>query len=402
MLDTPRQRFFLILILGSMTALSPFSIDMYLPAFPEIAKDFGTSVARVSLSLSSYFIGLAIGQLFYGPLLDRFGRKPPLYVGLGIYTLTSLACLWTETIDGLVALRALQAIGGCAAGVASMSIVRDLFTTQESAKIFSLLILILGASPLMAPTIGGYLSVYFGWHSVFIALASISTLIFLAAFFYLPESHKADHSISLHPFPIVKNFYQILKNPQFYTYSLACAVAFSGLFAYLAGSPIIFMNNFGVSTQTYSWIFAFIAAGLIGASQVNVIILQKFKNAQILQAGLIAQMCIGIALVLGVYLDLYNIYAIVILLFFFLSCLGFTNPNGAALCLEPFSKNTGSAAALMGFLQMGIGALVSMVVGLLSITETLSIAAILAGTAIMGVTILFIGKRRIGAPKVYD
>ncbi|WP_207796083.1 MFS transporter, partial [Leptospira ellisii] len=153
-----RQNFYIIFILGILTALSPFSIDMYLPAFPEIAEDLKTPASEVALSLSGYFIGLALGQILYGPLLDRFGRKKPLYYGIALYVLASVGCFFSSTINELIIFRFLQAIGGCAANVASVAMVRDLFSIKESSKVFSLLVLILGASPLLAPTIGGYVS----------------------------------------------------------------------------------------------------------------------------------------------------------------------------------------------------------------------------------------------------
>lgn len=395
-----KSRFFIILILGSLTALGPLSIDMYLPAFPEIARDFSTTVSKVSLSLSSYFIGISLGQLFYGPLLDRFGRKKPIYVGLLFYIAASLACLTTRSIETLVGIRFLQALGGCAAGVGSMAMVRDLFTTKESAKVFSLLILILGVSPLLAPTVGGYLSTAFGWHSVFIVLAVVAALILTVVALFLPESHPPDKSVTLKFKPIMQRFWGILHNPQFYTYVFSGAVAFSGLFSYLSASPIIFMDMFGVSPQVYGWIFAIISVGLISTSQLNVILLKHFQNEQILKAGLFLQMTAGLIYLALTYLGLFNLTSTIVFFFVALSCLGLTNPNAGALALAPFPKNAGSAAALMGFLQMGFGALAAMVVGLLEVKQLLTIIAMMAISSLLAFFILIYGSRRI-TRKVY-
>jgi MFS transporter, DHA1 family, multidrug resistance protein len=158
----------LVLILGGLTALTPFSIDIYLPGFPAIAKDLSTSAAKASLSLSSFFIGISLGQLLYGPLLDRFGRKTPLYIGLSVYILASIGCVFAQTINALIDLRVIQALGSCAASVASVTLVRDLFPVEENAKVFALLILVLGASPMIAPTAGGYIISSYGWHAVFL------------------------------------------------------------------------------------------------------------------------------------------------------------------------------------------------------------------------------------------
>lgn len=390
-----QSHFFLILILGSLTALSPFSIDMYLPAFPEMAEALGTTTAKVSLSLSSYFIGLSLGQLVYGPLLDRFGRKPPVYVGLLLYIVASVACATVNTNESLIAYRLLQALGGCAASVATMAMIRDLFSVREGAKVFSLLILVLGVSPLLAPTIGGWVAHAYGWQPIFLILAVIGLILLLAVKFYLPESHQPDPSVSLRPGPIFKNFLEILKEPQFYTYVFTGAIAFSGLFVYLAGSPIIFMEVFQVSGQVYSWLFAGISIGFIGMSQVNVILLRKYRNSQILKTALIVQTLIGLSLIGGTFFQVYGLPIVVGHLFLFLACFGLINPNAASMAMAPFAKNAGSAAALMGFLQMGVGAMASMGVGVLGIREIWPIALILFGTTFTALLILIFGSRNI-------
>lgn len=387
----------IILILGFLTALSPFSIDMYLSAFPEIAHGLGTTVAKVSLSLSSYFVGLAAGQLFYGPLLDRFGRKRPIYVGLGIYALASVGCLISVSIDALIAFRFIQAIGGCAAGVGAMAMVRDLFSVKEGSKVFSLLILILGASPLLAPTVGSYVATAFQWQMVFVILLIISLLLIAVVAFVLPITHSPDKSVSLQPLAIVREYMAILREPQFYAYSLSGAVAFSGLFVYVAGSPLIFMNIFKVTPEIYSWIFAGISVGFIGASQVNIFLLRRFRNESILRMALIVQSMGGILLLILALADALSLISTVALFFVILGSVGFANPNAGALALAPFKQNAGSAAALMGFLQMGIGALASVGVGILESETILPTATILAVAGTMGLIILILGTKRISS-----
>ena len=383
-----------IFILGCMTALSPFSIDMYLPAFQNIADDFGTSVARVSLSLSSYFVGLSLGQLFYGPLLDRYGRKKPVYGGLLIYTVASLGCLFSRSADSLIAWRLVQALGGCAAGVGSMAMVRDLFSTRESAKVFSLLMLILGASPMLAPTTGGYLAAVFGWHSVFIVLAVMAILLAWAVWL-LPESHAPDPTVSLGIIPIVKNFAAIVRNPRFYTYVMSGAIAFSGLFVYIAGSPTIFLGLYKVSGPAYGWIFAIIAAGFIGVSQLNVQLLKRYGNQQLLTVGFSLQTAVGLVFVLGTATGLFDLYSMVIMFFAYMSCYGLINPNSTALALAPFDRNAGSASAMLGFLQMGIGALISSSIGVFGIEDAMPITGIMAAGSTLGFLILTFGRRQI-------
>src|SRR3954469_2440607 len=225
-----RKNFKLILILGLLSAIGPFSIDMYLPGFPAIAADLHTTVAKVSLSLSSFFIGISAGQMLYGPLLDRFGRKKPLYIGIAIYLIASIGCAITTSVDALIWLRLLQALGSCSGMVASRAMVRDLFPVSENAKVFSLLMLVVGVSPIIAPTLGGYLSSEYSWHYVFVVLAVMCALILVAVHFYLPESKQPDPSFSLKPKPIISGFLTVAKEPRFYTYGFAGAVASAGLY----------------------------------------------------------------------------------------------------------------------------------------------------------------------------
>ncbi len=395
---TKKRYFFLILILGTLTALGPFSIDMYLPSFPAIAKDLQTTVARVSLSLSGFFIGISAGQLLYGPLLDRFGRKKPLYIGLAIYILASFGCLSVHSIEALIVLRFVQAIGGCAAGVASVAMVRDLFPVQDNAKVFSLLMLVVGASPMIAPTVGGYVTAAFGWQSVFLILAVMGTLILLASIFFLPESYRPDPAISLKPKPILLGFWVVLRELQFYTYAIAGAMAFACLFAYISGSPLVFMDIFHVNGKVYGWIFAFLSIGFIGSSQFNSLLLKKYRSGQIVFSALVGQSLIGLIFLFGTWNGWFGLYGTIAMLFLFLCCLGIANPNASALSLAPFSKNAGSASALLGALQLGLGALASVGVSLFNTRSALPMVAIIAGTSLTALLILITGSKNIGKP----
>ncbi len=385
----------LILVLGSLTALGPFSIDMYLPAFPKMAEGLGTTVPQVAMSLSSYFVGLAAGQLFYGPFLDRFGRKPPLYFGLLIYILASIGCAFSQSVETLVFFRFVQALGGCAAGVTAMAMVRDYFSPQESAKVLSLLILILGLSPLLAPTVGGFLATHFGWQILFWVLAGLGAFVLSLSIFFLPSAYVPNKEQSLHPLMIAKNYWNILRNPRFYAYALAGAIGFSGMFAYLAASPTIFMEIFKVSEQTYGIIFAVLASGLIGASQVNVQLLKRFTNANILRGGLTGMVTMGVIFFLGTYFQVFGLTGTLVALFLYLSCVGFSNPNAASMALAPFAQNAGSAAAMIGFLQMALGAIASVSIGVLKAQQLLPIAGVFMATSTMALCVLVFGNRKI-------
>ncbi|HUQ64737.1 MAG TPA: multidrug effflux MFS transporter [Flavitalea sp.] len=390
-----KNRSRLILILGLLSAIGPFSIDMYLPAFPVIAANLHTTPELISYSLSSYFIGICLGQMLIGPLLDRYGRKRPLYGGLIIYILSSIGCAFAPTIEILIALRLFQAAGGCVGIVAPRAIIRDLFPVEENAKIFSLLILILGVSPIIAPTAGGYISAHFGWHIIFVLLSIITSIILIAVFFYLPESKQPDPSFSLKPKPILASFQKVITHPQFYTYSLTGAMASAGLYAYLAGSPFVFMELYHVTGQHYGWIFAIIAAGLITSSQLNNIILRKYTSSQIIRVTLSAQCIVGVVLVLGTLNSWLGLYGTIACIFFYLCCQGFSFPNSSALSMAPFSKEAGSASALMGSIQMALGAGASALVGFLTDGTAIPMTVVMAGCSLTAVIILMMGRKAI-------
>ena len=390
-----KQYFKLILILGSLTALGPFSIDMYLPGFSGIAKDLNTTVANVSMTLSSYFIGISAGQLLYGPLLDRFGRKKPLFIGLLIYILASLGCVFVTDIDTFIGLRFIQAVGSCAATVASVSMVRDLFPVKDIPKVFSLLMLVVGLSPMLAPTIGGYVTAYYGWHTVFFILMCMGIVILVASQILLPNTYLPDTSISLKPRPIITNFISIIKEPQFYTYAFAGAIAFSGLFTYVAASPILFMDIFKVDGKTYGWIFAFMSLSFISASQLNSLLLRRFKSEQMIFGALISQSVIVILFLILSMNNFLGLYGTIVMLFLFLSCLGISNPNTAGLTLAPFARNAGSASALMGAIQLGLGAFVSFTVGVFVHNSIVSMVVIMTITTLLALVILIFGRRTI-------
>ena len=390
-----RKRFVTILILGLLSAIGPFSIDMYLPGFPAIAADLQTSVDAVSYSLASFFIGISFGQIICGPLLDRFGRKRPLYVGLVLYLFASIGCALSTSVEMLIAFRLLQALGGCVGMVAPRAIVRDVFPLNENAKIFSFLILILGVSPILAPTVGSYVIAEFGWNYVFVILTLVTGLILITVVFWLPESREPDPTFSLRLKPILDSFLGVMKEPQFYTYALAGGVASAGLFAYLAGSPFVFMQLYGVSEQQYGGIFALIAAGLITSSQLNNLLLKKYNSQQVMRTVLILQTAFGIILFSGTIMDVLGLYGTISLIFLFLSCQGFSFPNSAALSMAPFTKEAGSASALMGALQMGLGSMASASVGLMAAQTAMPMTGVMAVCTTIGLIILLTGSRKI-------
>lgn len=392
MVRKPRKSV-IIIMLGLLSAIGPFSIDMYLPGFQAIAMDLNTPIDRIQLSLTSFFIGIASGQMIYGPLLDRFGRKKPLIVGLLIYIIASIGCAFAQSADTLILLRFIQALGSCSGMVASRAMVRDFFSTKETARIFSMLMLIIGVSPILAPTVGGYVLDYWGWHSIFIILGVIATLIMLGIIFILPESKKPDQTMSLKPSPIIKNFWKVFTTPQFIIFSTAGGLASSGMYAYLSGSPFVMMEIFGLNEKQYGWVFGFIAAGLIISSQLNNQILRRFKSEHVAKYALMIQTMVGLTLLVLSITHSLQLNSTILLIFCFLACQGFIFPNTSALALNPFTDLAGSASALLGSIQLGIGAVASVLVSIFHNGSSLPMIAVMAACAIMSFVVLLLSPK---------
>ncbi len=346
----------IIIILGSLAAIGPFSIDMYLPGFPAVARDLGTDIEHVALSLSSYFVGISVGQLLYGPVLDRYGRKKPLLFGLTLYGIAALGCAAVPSIGALIGLRFLQALGACAGMVGGRAIVRDLFPVNETAKIFSALMLVMGVAPMIAPSIGGVVTSVLGWRFIFIFLAAFAVVMYMTIQRFLPESKAPDAAVSLRLGAVLREYAVIFRTPAFVTYAIAGGLASAGMFAYIAGSSFVFMNVFGFSALQFGQFFAVNAFGLVAGSQLNTLWLRKRMSAQIVPVVSALLFMVALALSGINYFWGPNLAGTVIPLFLFLLLLGFMNPNTAALSLAPFSKNAGSASALLGSVQMLAGA----------------------------------------------
>ncbi|GGB85409.1 multidrug effflux MFS transporter [Dyadobacter sediminis] len=387
-----KQYFFIILILGFLATVSPFSIDMYLPGFPRIAADLKTTIDKVQLSLTSYLVGICIGQVLYGPLLDRFGRKKPLFFGLALYVLASVGCAFTASVDELVLMRFFQAMGGCVGLVASQALVSDLFPSEKRAEVFSMITLVIAVSPMIAPTVGGYVTGVISWHWIFIILAGIVTMIMAAIYFFLPTGRQADTSVSLRPKAVLSGYFTVIRQPQFLIYTLAGGLATAAPFAYIAGSSDVFMNIYKVSEQQYGWIFAFLAFAMIGSTQLNHFLLKKYRSEQIIKTTLFYQSIVGLILIAGVYNHWFGLYSLIGMMFVFLTGQGLTGPNTSALSLAPFSKHTGSASALMGSWRMGSGAVISAVVSFLHNNTALPMVGMMAFCSLGGLFILHTGN----------
>lgn len=376
----------LLLILGALTAFGPLAIDLYLPAFPALAETFGTDVEHVQLSLASYFIGLALGQLIYGPLVDRFGRRRPLLLGVGLFCLGSLACSLATSLEALVIARFVQALGGCGGLVASRTVVRDLCDPTTTAKVFSQLVLVMGLAPILAPALGGLLLGVFGWPSIFLLLAVFSAVCGLAVARWLPETYPA----GLAPRPIrhaLPQYRRLFGDRQFLGHSLVGGFAMAGMFAYIAGSPFVFIELYGVSPQHYGWLFGANAAGFILLAQVNARLLRLAAPRVWLGRWVGFYALAGLALLLVAASRPEALWPLMLPLFCCIASLGCIMPNATACAMARQGENAGSASALLGSLQFGLAALASSAVGWLHDGSAVPLAAVIAGCGALAAVI---------------
>lgn len=379
---SPQRRRKLILILGSIAAIGPLSIDMYLPGFSAIAADLNTTVSRVSLSLTTYFVGISIGQIIYGPLLDRFGRKPPLLIGFTLYFLAAIGCALATDIVSFILLRFLLALGGCVGMVASRAIIRDHFENDEIARAFSSLILVMGAAPIIAPTIGGQLVAGPGWRSIFWFLTAYSFALVLLVRFALPESRGRQNSVSLKPREIARNYWSVMRNRTFLIYGTAGTIGLASMFTYIAGSPLVIMEILGFDETSYGWLFGLNALGFISGSQINKQWLRKRHSEQVslIMSGL--TLLSALLLLISLLMGIPSVWFFLACLFLFTSSLGFVNPNLQAIALGPFRENAGVASALVGSIRMTGGAIASALVGILANGTAYPMVLLMLGCAL--------------------
>ena len=360
-----KQHGLVLLVLGALSAIGPFSTDMYLPGFQAIAVSLKTDIAHVGFTLTSWFIGISIGQLAYGPVLDRYGRKTPIVLGLLLYIIAALGCAFASSIEYLIVLRFLLAIGGGVGMVGSRAVVRDLFSGSEVARALSLLMMIFGVAPIIAPTIGGLVVTLLGWRFIFGVLAAIAALVFLAVQRVLQETWQADASVSLRPRKVFGEYLIVLREREFIIYAGAASAATAGLFSYITGSAFVYIDLFGFTAAQFGWIYGANACSLIAASQINRALLKKYDIRHGLLVCAAAQSAIALLLFAGCRMGFLPMPAMLGLVFCFLFCFGFIMPNATGVALLPFSRNAGSASALIGSMQMIFGALASALVSYL-------------------------------------
>ncbi len=399
----PRTRFRyfeLIVLMGVLQAFAPLSIDMYLPSMPLLEKVFGATTAQVQITLVTFLLGYALGQAFYGPITDRFGRKPPLYVSLAVFVLSSVACAQSKSVNVLAFFRLLQAIGACGGAVVSRAMVRDLFPPVELRKIFSMLVLVLGVSPLISPFIGGYLLVWFGWKSVFFTQASLGALTMVAMHFRLDESLAPENVRPLHMDHVISTYSHLLRDRTFLGASLVCGFSSAGMFAYIASAPFVFINIYKLPPQQFGWLFGFIAAGLIGASQINGRMSHNIALWKVLRVANVVQLVSGFAVLATASTGYGGLIGIFAPVFVYMCATGFVFPNGSAIAMMRHGNMAGTASALLGTNQFVIAAVTTVVLGAIDNSSAMPMAIVIAGCGVAATVLnyLSLGSKLDVAP----
>jgi DHA1 family bicyclomycin/chloramphenicol resistance-like MFS transporter len=357
---------------------------MYLPAFPAMARDLGTDYSLVQHTLSAYFIGLCVGHLFYGPITDRFGRLVPLRAGLLVYVLASMGCALAGDIESLIFLRFVQALGGCAGMVIVVAIVRDLFDSQESARMFSRLVVVMGLVPVLAPSAGAYLVGHFGWQMIFWCLALFGALCLAAVILGLKETSRIDKEASLHPVTVLRSYASLFTDRRFLGYSLTGAIGNGAFFVYLTGSPFVLMEIFGVSPRTYSWLFALNSIGLVLGSQVNHRLLARQRLEKPLTLANLGAVILSAILLFLTVTEVGGVTAFAAVLFGFVASRAFIRSNATAAALEFQANRAGTAAATIGSLQFALGTAGGALLGVLHDGTARPFALTLAIFALLG------------------
>ena len=359
---TPGRRLELILLFGLLTVFTPIAIDMYLPALPTIAREFGSPIAAIEHSLAAYFLGIAIGQAMVGPLSDRFGRRWPIILGLGLYVLGATGCALAQGPLTLDAARFVQAVGGCTGTVLARACVRDLFPPAQAGRIFAQMLMILSVSPLFAPFVGGWLLPLTGWRSLFWLQGAAATATMVLVIWQLPESHPGSDR-RLHPFHVLVDYWAIARDRNFYGNIIPAVITGAGLYVFLTGWPHVVIAIFHVAPQYFGFTFVLNGVGLIITSQGTARWLKHRPGQPLLFAGILANAVVGGAALLFGWTGWGGLLALVPCMFLYCSLMGSINPTSAGLAMHHFGHAAGMASALMGIFVYGAAFLASMAMG---------------------------------------
>jgi len=373
----------LLFLLGILAAFGPASMDMYLPSLPTLAEYFATSTSNAQLTLSGFTIGFAVGQLLYGPVSDRLGRKRVLISGVALYCVATVLCAAATSIEGLIAMRFLQALGGGAGVVLTRAIVRDLYSGNDSARALSLLLLVPSVAAFAGPFIGGQLLIFADWRSIFWLLVVFGVVALILTVWVLPETLPPGKRQSLSPARVLRECGHILRHRRAMGYMLCGAFSFAAMFAQLSGTPFIYIQLFGVPPEYFGFLFGLNILGIMAGSWVNSRLVMRFGIRRMLFVGTSIALVGGLSLIATASSGLWGLAGIVLPIFIFMVPHNITNANAAAATLEFFPHVAGTASALIGSIRFGTGAVVGALVGILHDGSAIPMAAVIAGCALL-------------------
>ncbi|TCM65810.1 DHA1 family bicyclomycin/chloramphenicol resistance-like MFS transporter [Acinetobacter calcoaceticus] len=345
------------MLLALLTALGPLSIDMYLPALPQMAQHYQVSTQMMANSLPAYFLGLAVGQLIYGPISDQIGRKKPLYFGMGLFAFSSLLCVFASDAGWLIAIRILQALGGCVGVVMARAAIRDRLDVQGSAQAFSSMMIVMGIAPIVAPILGAWILNFFNWQAIFIALVLIGLLCLFCVHFFFQETLAPERRLSLSTKQVFLLYMSILKDPSFVFPMLAGCLTGGALFSYISSASAVFMDVYQLDQQQFAYAFAFNAFGIILLSSLNKRLAGRLSVYRRLQIGGLIQFSGAVLIALCALISDVALTWIMLGLFMTVAGIGFTGPNAMALAMSKQGARAGTASALMGSAQFSCGLL---------------------------------------------
>lgn len=383
-----RERLLLILTLGALTALGPLAIDLYLPAIPAIAESMGEPLNRIQYTLSAYTIGYAVSQLIYGPLSDRFGRRVVMFPGIIFFILTNILAAVCSSANELIFVRVLQAMSAAAILVTIPAMIRDIFPQEQMAKALSSIMLVVIVAPLVAPLLGGQILKFFGWPSLFIFLAIAAGLSMVLALFRVKETLPVEHRLIVPPMQLAINYGHIFRNREAIGCLLSHAFFFAGMFAFISGSPYVYIELFGVSPDHYGFLFGINIVAMTLANMVNIRLVERFKLFSILCVGTIITAVSGLLLLFNAVTGFGGLFGLMIPIACYVGSVGFTGPNSNALALSHFTKSAGSANALAGALRFAFGGITSALVGVFHDGSALPMTAIMACCGVLSFVVL--------------
>ncbi|KMW71881.1 bicyclomycin/multidrug efflux system [Photorhabdus luminescens subsp. luminescens] len=383
----------LILILGLLSMLMPLAIDMYLPSLPTVAEDFGVDNGQVQMTLSSYILGFAIGQMVYGPMADSLGRKPVILGGVTVFALTSAACAMVQNIDDFIYMRFLHGFSAAAAGVVINALMRDLFTKDEFSRSMSFVILVMTIAPLIAPILGGMIMIWFTWHAIFWSIAVTSVIaVFLIAFF-IRETLPKEKRQKFHLRTTVSQFIMLFRQRRVFCYMLASGFSFAGMFSFLSAGPFVYIELNGVSPQHFGYYFALNIVFLFVMTTINSRYVRRFGALKMMYFGLSVQFVMGIWLLLSTTLD-FGFTALVIGVAAYICGISMITSNVMAVVLDDYPHMAGTVSSLAGTIRFGISALVGVLLAMLPARNAWPMVGSMVLSVILAVLLIVYAKKR--------